>query len=75
MPKEITVQTTPKQSPAKKVVINTKLNVSQEIDDHIRTVMSSPQVPWDSSKKPGKPVLKTPLKPSFINPFYKLKMF
>jgi len=59
----------------KKVKINTKLNISQEIDDHILQVISSPQVPYDSSKKPGKPLLKTPIKSSPINPFYRLKTF
>ncbi|CAG9770332.1 unnamed protein product [Ceutorhynchus assimilis] len=68
--------TTRKQtSSPKKVIINTKLNISQEIDDHISQVIASPQAPWDSSKKPGKPLLKTPIKPSPINPFYKLKRF
>lgn len=66
----------PRKSPSpKKVKINTKLNVSQEIDDHIQQVISSPQIPFDSMKKPGKPLLKTPIKSSPINPFYRMKIF
>lgn len=79
-PKQSADQKTQKKLPLnpgspKKVVINTRLNISQEIDDHIMQVISSPQIPWDSSKKPGKPLLKTPIKASPINPFYKLRKY
>ncbi|ENN78016.1 ribosomal RNA processing protein 1 homolog [Dendroctonus ponderosae] len=57
----------------KRVVINTRLNSSQNITEHIQKVQASPQPPWDSTRKPGKPVLKSPVRPSPINPFYKLR--
>ncbi|KAF7266491.1 hypothetical protein GWI33_020174 [Rhynchophorus ferrugineus] len=64
-----------KSGSPKRVKINTKLNVSQEVDDHIRQVIASPSIPFDSTKKPGKPLLKAPVKSSPINPFYKRKLF
>lgn len=57
----------------KRVVINTQLNSSQNITEHIKQVQASPQPPWDSTRKPGKPLLKSPVRPSPINPFYKLR--
>lgn len=62
----------PFQSPSKpkKVKINTKLNVSQEIHEHHRQILKSPGIPYDANKKPLKPLLKTPVKSTPVNPFY-----
>ncbi|XP_060533505.1 ribosomal RNA processing protein 1 homolog [Cylas formicarius] len=60
-------------STPKKVRINTKMNVSQEIYEHVLRVVSSPQIPYDGAKKPARPVLKPTRKAIPINPFYKLK--
>lgn len=54
----------------KKVKINTKLNRSQEIYEHHMQILSSPGIPHDPSKKPMKPVLKSPARTNSINPFY-----
>lgn len=60
-------------SPVKKVKINTKLNKSQEFDEHHAQILSSPGIPFDANKKPSKPLLKVRASISPINPFYKLK--
>lgn len=54
----------------KKVKINTKLNMSQEFHEHHKLILNSPGIPYDANKKPLKPLLKTPVKSTPINPFY-----
>lgn len=58
----------------KRVKIALNKNVSQDLKEHINQVLSSPQVPYDSSKKPSKGALKPNLMPSPINPFYRKKI-
>uniref|UniRef100_A0A182P3X7 Ribosomal RNA processing protein 1 n=1 Tax=Anopheles epiroticus TaxID=199890 RepID=A0A182P3X7_9DIPT len=57
----------------KRVKIALNKNVAQDLVEHIKQVKSSPQLPYDSSKKPSKSLLKPNLIPSPINPFYKKK--
>uniref|UniRef100_A0A182JNN1 Ribosomal RNA processing protein 1 n=1 Tax=Anopheles christyi TaxID=43041 RepID=A0A182JNN1_9DIPT len=57
----------------KRVKIALNKNVAQDLVEHIKQVKSSPQLPFDSSKKPSKSLLKPNLIPSPINPFYKKK--
>ncbi|KAJ8917387.1 hypothetical protein NQ315_002411 [Exocentrus adspersus] len=54
----------------KKVKINTKLNMSQEIHEHVQQILSSPGIPYDANKKPLKPLLKTSACSTPVNPFY-----
>lgn len=58
-------------SAEKKVKIVLQMNKSQEATEYIRQLKQSPNLPFDSSKKPLKGVLKPNLMPSPINPFYK----
>lgn len=58
-------------STEKKVKIVLKMNTSQEATEYIRQLKQSPQLPFDSTKKPLKGVLKPNLMPSPINPFYR----
>lgn len=58
-------------SAEKKVKIVLKMNKSQEATEYIRQLKQSPNLPFDSSRKPLKGVLKPNLMPSPINPFYK----
>uniref|UniRef100_A0A182Y429 Nucleolar protein n=1 Tax=Anopheles stephensi TaxID=30069 RepID=A0A182Y429_ANOST len=58
----------------KRVKIALSKNVAQDLVEHIKQVKRSPQVPFDSSKKPVKSLLKPNLIPSPINPFYKKKI-
>uniref|UniRef100_A0A182QAB3 Nucleolar protein n=1 Tax=Anopheles farauti TaxID=69004 RepID=A0A182QAB3_9DIPT len=58
----------------KRVKIALNKNVAQDLVEHIKQVKSSPQLPFDSSKKPSKSLLKPNLIPSPINPFYKKKI-
>lgn len=58
----------------KRVKIALNKNVAQDLVEHIKQVKSSPQLPYDSSKKPSKSLLKPNLIPSPINPFYKKKI-
>ncbi|XP_053659474.1 ribosomal RNA processing protein 1 homolog [Anopheles marshallii] len=58
----------------KRVKIALSKNVAQDLVEHIKQVKSSPQLPFDSSKKPSKSLLKPNLIPSPINPFYKKKI-
>lgn len=59
-------------SSAKKVKIALDLNRSQDIREHIISLANSPKNPYDSSKKPGKKILKSrSLLPTAVNPFYK----
>ncbi|XP_003436209.2 ribosomal RNA processing protein 1 homolog [Anopheles gambiae] len=57
----------------KRVKIALNKNVAQDLVEHIKQVKSSPQLPFDSAKKPSKSLLKPNLIPSPINPFYKKK--
>lgn len=58
----------------KKVKIMLQLNRSQDTSEYIRQLRSSPKIPYDSAKKPGKGLLKPNLVPSPINPHYKKKI-
>uniref|UniRef100_A0A182VZW6 Uncharacterized protein n=1 Tax=Anopheles minimus TaxID=112268 RepID=A0A182VZW6_9DIPT len=58
----------------KRVKIALNKNVAQDLVEHIKQVKSSPQLPFDSNKKPSKSLLKPNLIPSPINPFYKKKI-
>lgn len=58
----------------KRVKIALNKNIFQDLHQHIQQVKSSPQVPFDSSKKPQKGALKPNLMPSPINPFYRKKI-
>ncbi|XP_052867442.1 ribosomal RNA processing protein 1 homolog [Anopheles cruzii] len=58
----------------KRVKIALSKNVAQELVEHVRQVKSSPQLPFDSAKKPMKSLLKPNLIPSPVNPFYKKKL-
>ncbi|XP_050072174.1 ribosomal RNA processing protein 1 homolog [Anopheles maculipalpis] len=58
----------------KRVKIALSKNVAQDLVEHIKQVKRSPQVPFDSSRKPAKSLLKPNLIPSPINPFYKKKI-
>lgn len=58
----------------KKVKIMLQLNRSQDTSEYIRQLRSSPKIPYDSAKKPGKGLLKPNLLPSPINPHYKKKI-
>uniref|UniRef100_A0A2M3Z0A9 Putative nucleolar protein n=1 Tax=Anopheles braziliensis TaxID=58242 RepID=A0A2M3Z0A9_9DIPT len=58
----------------KRVKIALNKNVAQELDEHVKQVKSSPQMPFDSAKKPAKSLLKPNLIPSPVNPFYKKKI-
>lgn len=71
--KILSAPTTP-ISKQKKVKINVKLNQSQGTDDYIRQIRNSPNLPYDSTKKPSKGLLKPNLLPSPINPYYKKKI-
>lgn len=57
----------------KKVQFVLKNNSMQGTVDYYRSVRQSPNIPFDSSKKPNKTNLK-PSTPSPINPFFKKKM-
>ncbi|ETN65983.1 nnp-1 protein [Anopheles darlingi] len=58
----------------KRVKIALNKNVAQELAEHVKQVKSSPQMPFDSAKKPSKSLLKPNLIPSPVNPFYKKKI-
>lgn len=57
-------------SAEKKVKIMLQMNKSQEAVEYIRQLKQSPSLPFNSSEKPLKGVLKPNLMPSPINPFY-----
>lgn len=65
---------TSKPNSLKKVNINLKLNKSQDIEEHLEQLESSPGIPYDANRKPDKPLLKPSTVSSPINPFYKRKM-
>lgn len=58
-------------SAKKNVKIVLKMNQSQEAVEYIRQLKQSPNIPFDSNRKPLKGALKPNLMPSPINPFYK----
>lgn len=58
----------------KNVKIMLKMNQSQEAVEYLRQVKQSPNLPYDSDRKPLKGVLKPNLMPSPINPFYKKQL-
>lgn len=60
-------------SSEKRVKIALNMNMVQEKHEYIEAVKNSP-VPYDSSKKPAKGLLKPNLLPSPINPFYKKRI-
>ncbi|XP_065362738.1 ribosomal RNA processing protein 1 homolog [Calliphora vicina] len=59
---------------AKRVKIALKHNTSQNPLEYIQQIRSSPNIPYDAKKKPGKGLLKPNAMPSPINPFYKKKI-
>lgn len=72
--KQISNENTTPQLQEKKVKIMLKLNKSQDTNEYIRQLRSSPNLPYDSTKKPIKGLLKPNLLPSPINPYYKKKL-
>ncbi|XP_004521013.1 ribosomal RNA processing protein 1 homolog [Ceratitis capitata] len=58
----------------KRVKIALKHNTAQNPSEYIKQIKSSPNLPYDASKKPGKGLLKPNSMPSPINPFYKKKI-
>uniref|UniRef100_A0A1I8NQM6 Ribosomal RNA processing protein 1 homolog n=1 Tax=Stomoxys calcitrans TaxID=35570 RepID=A0A1I8NQM6_STOCA len=59
---------------SKRVKIALKHNTSQNPAEYIQQIKSSPNIPFDAKKKPGKGLLKPNAMPSPINPFYKKKI-
>ncbi|GAB0095441.1 Ribosomal RNA processing protein 1 homolog [Sergentomyia squamirostris] len=79
--KQPTAESTPSFTPSsstssarKRVRIALEMNTSQDTLDYIKQVRSSPQIPYDSTKKPVKGLLKPNLMPGPINPYYKRKI-
>lgn len=64
---------TPVVNSTKKVKIALNFNQSQEFHEHQLQVLKSPAIPFDSNKKPIKPLLKPSPVSSPINPFYRKK--
>lgn len=58
----------------KRVRIALNHNTSQKPHEYLQQLKSSPDVPFDASKKPLKSVLKPNAQPSPINPFYNFKI-
>ncbi|XP_028895052.2 ribosomal RNA processing protein 1 homolog [Zeugodacus cucurbitae] len=58
----------------KRVKIALKHNTAQNPSEYIKQIKSSPKLPYDADKKPGKGLLKPNSMPSPINPFYKKKI-
>ncbi|XP_059619239.1 ribosomal RNA processing protein 1 homolog [Phlebotomus argentipes] len=58
----------------KKVRIALEKNTFQDTHQYLKQVRSSPQIPYDSSRKPAKSLLKPNLIPGPLNPFYMKKM-
>lgn len=67
-------QPTTPMSAEKRVTIKLNMNRSQDTNEYVRQLRSSPNVPYDSNKKPTKSLLKPNLMPSPINPYYKQKI-
>lgn len=61
-------------STGKRVTIALNRNKAQHPHEYIRQVKESPNVPFDSTKKPTKSLLKPNFVPSPINPFYQKKI-
>ncbi|CAO1428853.1 unnamed protein product [Diamesa serratosioi] len=78
------LQKTPKQaatpavvasgSTGKRVVIALSKNIAQSTNEYRQQMLDSPNVPFDSNKKPTKSLLKPNAIPSPINPFYQKKI-
>ncbi|XP_055685578.1 ribosomal RNA processing protein 1 homolog [Lutzomyia longipalpis] len=68
------VDATPSSSAKKKVRIALEMNTSQDTAEYLRQVRNSPQIPYDSDRKPAKSLLKPNLIPGPINPYYKRKI-
>jgi ribosomal RNA-processing protein 1 len=62
------------QSAGKRVVIALNRNKAQHPHEYIKQVKDSPNLPYDSTKKPTKSLLKPNVLPSPINPFYQKKI-
>lgn len=58
----------------KRVIIALNRNIAQSQHEYIKQVKESPNLPFDSSKKPSKSLLKPNVIPSPINPFYQKKI-
>lgn len=61
-------------SSGKRVIIALNRNKAQSPHEYIKQVKDSPNLPYDSSKKPTKSLLKPNAIPSPINPFYQKKI-
>lgn len=61
-------------SSGKRVIIALNRNKAQSQHEYIKQVKDSPNLPYDSSKKPTKSLLKPHVIPSPINPFYQKKI-
>lgn len=61
-------------SSGKRVIIALNRNQAQTPNEYIKQVKDSPSLPYDSSKKPTKSLLKPNAIPSPINPFYQKKI-
>lgn len=61
-------------SAAKRVVIALNKNETQQPHEYIKQLKDSPNMPFDSEKRPKKSVLKANVLPSPINPYYQKKM-
>lgn len=61
-------------TPAKRVKIMLQKNTAQNPSEYIKQIKSSPNLPYDATKKPSKGLLKPNSMPSPINPFYKKKI-
>lgn len=67
-------QTSASGSTGKRVIIALNRNKAQSPHEYIKQVKDSPNLPFDSSKKPTKSLLKPNVIPSPINPFYQKKI-
>jgi ribosomal RNA-processing protein 1 len=61
-------------STGKRVIIALNKNKAQSPHEYIKQVKDSPNLPYDSNKKPTKSLLKPNAIPSPINPFYQKKI-
>lgn len=61
-------------STGKRVIIALNKNKAQSPHEYIKQVKESPNLPYDSNKKPAKSLLKPNALPSPINPFYQKKI-
>lgn len=60
-------------SSGKRVIIALNRNKAQSQHEYIKQVKDSPNLPFDSNKRPSKSLLKPNVIPSPINPFYQKK--